>query len=206
METGSNERIISRMGSNVAVPPLSTLSAFFSSRSVRVNALLGGLSFTILYVFAVGIVYWSPTPLPNYINTPATEIVISQNILASGVLIYLDGGLVISLTIEPLLVTSILSLLFSLNIALLTHYSKAIGHRCAARRYTPLLSIFPSLFTSYSCCGPGLIPLILSAVGFGAGLVILLRALTYLTAAVSALLLAVSALLMYRQARHAAST
>jgi len=196
-----SSKLITGTSSIASVASQSYLRSVFSSKAVRLASFLGGLFFAIFYAFAVGMAYQSPTPLPEYIETPAADLVASPTILGSGVILYLNRSWVIYLSVEPVLVTSILSLLFSLNLAMLTYRLKVLGRRCEAREYFSILSILPSIFASYSCCVAGFIPLILGGVGSGIGLLALLRPFTYLAVTVSAFLLSANIFFTIRRVR-----
>ena len=146
---------------------LNYIRLILTPRECKLYAVLSSVIFLILYAFGIGIIFQTPYPLPSTFPTPRYEVILEGPIgQVPWVIIYLNRNWIFSINLEAGVVAFVLSLLVGLNIASIVYHSK-YGKYCGVGRKFSLVGVLPSFFAMFSCCGSGLIFLILFTTGLG---------------------------------------
>ncbi len=146
---------------------LSFIRLVMSFRRCKVYAALSAVAFFIAYAFGIGIIAASPNPLPEDFPTPSYELILEGPIgQVPWLVIYLDKYWIFSINLEAALAVAVLTVLFSLNMAVMA-YSLRYAVCRRANGKAPFLAVVPSFFSVFSCCGSGLVFTLLFAVGAG---------------------------------------
>lgn len=145
-----------------------TISARFApivhvlqKRKYRAVVVACGLIYAISYMLIVGIISYVPGLSSATTGVPAlrlTSLGISS-VPADNIFFFIFYGALAFLIASSFLV--------GLNVALIL-YSRKVATACRAKKVEPkgLLGIFPAFFTSFSCCGGGLLALAIGPVAF----------------------------------------
>jgi hypothetical protein len=119
-----------------------------------------GLAYAIVYMLVVGIISYVPglhSASGGYPVIRATSIGLSI-IPAEGVFMFIFYGALAFLTASSFLV--------GLNFSLM-HYSRKAARACITKTESKgLLGLLPAFFTSFSCCGGGLLALAIGPTAF----------------------------------------
>jgi hypothetical protein len=128
------------------------LAAMFSDRRIRMLGVAVSVSFAVVYAFAIGMVFRSALPIPDWITVPQLEVITVGPIgLVPWVIIYLDRYWIVSVSLEAFLSWLALTVLWCC--------SRAGG------TLTTLASILPATFAVFGCCGGGLVTMMLLSAG-----------------------------------------
>jgi hypothetical protein len=122
--------------------------------------------YALVYIFAVGIISYYPGFAPLKITTP----IVSANSL--GIMIIPGNYIFIFMFYYTIAFLMVSSFLVGFNIALM-FYSKNITKSCKCGTITNMsiasrgmFGILPSFFTSFACCGGGLLALVIGPTAF----------------------------------------
>jgi hypothetical protein len=147
------------------------LAAMFSDSRIRMLGLAVAVSFAVVYAFAIGMVFRSALPIPDWITVPRLEVITVGPIgLVPWVIIYLDRYWIVSVSLEAFLSWLVLTVLVGLDASALFYLRRnrlASGWCCsrAGGTLTTLASILPATFAVFGCCGGGLVTMMLLSAG-----------------------------------------
>ena len=169
-----------------------------SYRNNRAYAFASGFAFFVIYSFAIGMIFQSPNPLPEDFPTPSYGLMLKGPIgQVPWLVVYLNRNWVFSVNLEAAVITLALTVLFSLNVAVLA-YSRSVSCECSIGKKS-FISTIPSFFAVFSCCGSGLVMSLLFALGAGGLWSSVFLPYGRLLVAFAAIVLAINLLLSYRR-------
>lgn len=165
----------------------------------RLYAVSSALLFLVVYALGIGMIFRSPNPLPDGFQTPSYDVILKGPIgQVPWLVVYIDRYWIFSVNLEAATAAAILSTLFGLNVAILVYRSRY--QACRRLDNKPLLSIVPSFFSVFSCCGSGLVMSFLFALGAGGLWSSIFLPYGRLLAGIAASVLALNIVVGYRRA------
>ncbi len=150
------------------ISKLATIVSVLKTRRYQLIMLGSGITYALVYMFAVGIISYYPGFGPLNVSTPVVRADSLGVIIMPGHYIFI---FMFYYTI-PFLVVS--SFLVGLNIALM-FYSRKVTKLCSCDSSRiknmsitsrGIVGILPSFFTSFACCGGGLMALVIGPTAF----------------------------------------
>jgi len=150
------------------VPKLAPLGSVLKTRKYQLIILGSGIIYSLVYMFAVGTISYYPGVASLKVSSPivSAESIGIMSIPASSIFIFILYYVIAFLIISSFLV--------GLNIALM-FYSRKITKLCSCDRSRTtnvsiasrgIFGILPSFFTSFACCGSGLMALVIGPTAF----------------------------------------
>jgi hypothetical protein len=175
-----------------------------AARSYKGTLLASSLAFSLLFCFMVGVIYFFPVPVPGDLAVPSFYVITKGPFLqVPWVVIYLNRYMALSLNPEAALSLALLSGLFGLNVAAYRFARNRIRCSCERSGAFTALGALASFLAAFSCCGAGLLLLLLSSAGFWALVSMMLATLfkvRYAVIGAAAWLMLLSLYLTYRRA------
>jgi len=122
------------------------------------------MTYAIVYVFVVGIISYYPGFAPLKVTSP----IVAANSL--GIMIIPGNYIFIFAFYSAIVFLTVSSLLVGLIVALIAYsrdLSNRYGHcKVSTIKSNGILATIPAFFTSFSCCGGGLLPFVIGPVAF----------------------------------------
>ncbi len=134
------------------------------TRKYQLIMLVSAAVYVLIYTYVVGIISYYPGLALLKVNAP----IISTNSL--GIMIIPGNYIFIFVFYSAIAFLTLSSILVGLNVALMA-YSRNLSKTCSHCQITNIrsngiLAILPAFFTSFSCCGGGLLAFIVGAAAF----------------------------------------
>jgi hypothetical protein len=141
--------------------PYRPILDLLKDRKYAAILVVSGIAYAFVYMMVVGIISYVPDLLSSASGMPVfriTSLGISA-IPVDNVFFFIFYGAFVFLAASSFLV--------GLNISLMIYFRR-VARACSAKRTEPkgLLGVVPAFFTSFSCCGGGLLVLAIGPVAF----------------------------------------
>jgi len=141
-----------------------SIMLILNTRKYQLVMLVSALIYSVVYMFAVGIISYYPGFAPLKVSTP----IVGANSL--GVMVIPGSYIFIFAFYSAIAFLIVSSLLIGLSVALMV-YSRDLGKTCGHCKINTIksgaiLAIIPSFLTSFSCCGGGLVAFVIGPVAF----------------------------------------
>lgn len=151
------------------VGTLNAIRLCFRRRPFKLIALFSGVAYALFYMFFTGIISVSSEAIPADIPVPWSMVV--SNGLDPIAVAYLNRYTIFVMSLEALLVLALISTLVGMNAAMIVYrfrVSKLANCQCGGRSASLATAgaIVPGLFSTFACCGAGIITAV-----FGAGII-----------------------------------
>jgi hypothetical protein len=142
------------------------IQSVLTTRKYQLIMLGSAMIYAVVYIFAVGITSYYPGFAPLKVTTP----IVSANSL--GIMIIPGNYIFIFMFYYTIAFLVVSSFLVGINIVLM-FYSRNITRSCKCGTITNMsigsrgmFGILPSFFTSFACCGGGLLALVIGPTAF----------------------------------------
>jgi len=141
-----------------------SIKSILNPRKYQWIMLGAAVTYAVVYMFAVGIISYYPGFAPLKVSTP----IVGANSL--GIMIIPGNYIFIFAFYSAIAFLIVSSLLVGLSVALMV-YSRDLSNTCGHCKIDTIksgaiLAILPSFLTSFSCCGGGVLALVIGPVAF----------------------------------------